>query len=95
MGINMKTGNVQVRLGSTDIVVNKNGFGALPIQRISNEDAVFLLRKAYQNGINFLIRQGLIPTVSISWELHLKISGKSYILLLRQQHRLVRRWKKI
>ena len=53
MRINMKTGNVQVRLGSTDIVVNKNGFGALPIQRISNEDAVFLLRKAYQNGINF------------------------------------------
>ncbi|MGN0376116.1 MAG: aldo/keto reductase [Suilimivivens sp.] len=44
---------VQVRLGKTEIVVNKNGFGALPIQRISDEDAVFLLRKAYDGGIRF------------------------------------------
>ena len=28
-----------VTLGSTGIAVNKNGFGALPIQRISLEDA--------------------------------------------------------
>lgn len=40
-----------VTLGSTNINVNKNGFGALPIQRISKEDAVYLLQKAYQNGI--------------------------------------------
>ena len=37
---------VTVRLGSTEITVNKNGFGALPIQRISDEDAIYLLRKA-------------------------------------------------
>lgn len=43
----------KVRLGSTGIVVSKNGFGALPIQRISKEDAVFLLRKAYANGMDF------------------------------------------
>lgn len=42
-----------VTLGTTGITVNKNGFGALPIQRISNEDAIFLLRKAYQCGITF------------------------------------------
>jgi len=42
-----------VTLGSTGITVNKNGFGALPIQRISDEDAAFLLRKAYDNGITF------------------------------------------
>ncbi len=42
-----------VRLGKTDIVVNKNGFGALPIQRISVNDAVFLLQKAFRNGITF------------------------------------------
>ena len=41
-----------VTLGSTGITVNKNGFGALPIQRISKEDAAKLLRKAYDNGIN-------------------------------------------
>ena len=42
-----------VRLGKTGIVVSKNGFGALPIQRISKEDAAKLLRKAYDNGINY------------------------------------------
>ena len=40
-----------VTLGSTGITVNKNGFGALPIQRISQEDAVSLARKAYKAGI--------------------------------------------
>lgn len=44
---------VQVRLGKTEIVVNKNGFGALPIQRISDEAAVYLLRRAYDGGIRF------------------------------------------
>lgn len=43
----------QITLGSTGITVNKNGFGALPIQRISKDDAVYLLRKAYDNGITF------------------------------------------
>ena len=42
-----------VTLGKTGITVNKNGFGALPIQRISDEEAVYLLRKAYENGITF------------------------------------------
>lgn len=42
-----------VRLGKTEIQTNKNGFGALPIQRISEEDAVRLLRKAYDHGITF------------------------------------------
>lgn len=44
---------VTVTLGKTGITVNKNGFGALPIQRISKEDAAYLLRKAYDHGINF------------------------------------------
>lgn len=42
-----------VTLGSTGITVNKNGFGALPIQRISVADAVGLARKAYDAGITF------------------------------------------
>lgn len=43
----------KVRLGKTEITVCRNGFGALPIQRISTEDAVYLVRKAYDNGITF------------------------------------------
>lgn len=43
----------QIRLGKTEIVTNKNGFGALPIQRISFEDADALIMHAYENGITF------------------------------------------
>ena len=42
-----------VTLGTTGITVNKNGFGALPIQRVSDDYAVMLLRKAYDGGIRF------------------------------------------
>ena len=42
-----------VTLGRTGITTNKNGFGALPIQRISDDEAVNLLRKAYDNGITY------------------------------------------
>ena len=42
-----------VTLGSTGIRVNKNGFGALPIQRVSESTAGLILEKAYQNGITF------------------------------------------
>ena len=44
---------VQVTLGKTGITVNKNGFGALPIQRISKEEAAALLRRAFDSGIGF------------------------------------------
>lgn len=44
----------KVRLGRTNIVVNKNGFGALPIQRVSQEVASQIMRKVYENGIDFI-----------------------------------------
>lgn len=47
------TGRNLVTLGKTGITVEKNAFGALPIQRISKEDAVRLLQKAYRKGIRF------------------------------------------
>ncbi len=43
----------QVILGTTGIKVNKNGFGALPIQRVSKEEAAIILKKAYLSGITF------------------------------------------
>ena len=43
----------KVTLGKTGITVEKNSFGALPIQRISREEAVKLLRKAYEHGVTF------------------------------------------
>lgn len=43
----------QVTLGRTGITVPQNGFGALPIQRVSIEDAAKILRKAYDGGMRF------------------------------------------
>ena len=42
-----------VVLGRTGIKVPKNGFGALPIQRISENDSTHILKKAYENGNSF------------------------------------------
>ena len=42
-----------ITLGSTGIVSPQNAFGALPIQRISEEDAAYLLRRAYEAGFTF------------------------------------------
>lgn len=42
-----------VKLGKTGIEVGKNGFGALPIQRVNDEEAVKILRRAYDGGIRF------------------------------------------
>lgn len=40
-------------LGSTGIAATRSGFGALPIQRLSKEEAARLLVLAYEGGINF------------------------------------------
>ncbi len=42
-----------VTLGKTGIRTDKNGFGALPIQRVTMEYAGKLLRKAYDAGITY------------------------------------------
>ena len=43
----------KVTLGKTGITVDKNGFGALPIKRVSFDEAKKLLRKAYEGGMTF------------------------------------------
>ena len=52
-GMDVEGINKAVTLGSTGITVQKNGFGALPIQRIGQDDAAVLLQKAYRHGIQF------------------------------------------
>ena len=42
-----------IALGKTGIEVPQNAFGALPIQRISDVEAVKLLRMAYDGGMRF------------------------------------------
>lgn len=43
----------KVRLGRTGLMVSKPAFGVLPLQRTEMNEAVYILRKAYDAGINF------------------------------------------
>lgn len=42
-----------ITVGKTGIVTPQNAFGALPIQRCSEEEAVSLVRRAYEGGMTF------------------------------------------
>lgn len=43
----------KIRLGKTGLMASASSFGALPIQRLSKDEAVSLLHKAYTLGINY------------------------------------------
>lgn len=43
----------QVTLGKTGITVPQNAFGALPVQRVGMDEAVRILRRAYEGGMRF------------------------------------------
>ena len=41
----------KIVLGKTGLEVNKNGFGALPVQRVTKKEAVYLLQPASDHRI--------------------------------------------
>lgn len=43
-----------IRLGETDMMVSRLGFGGIPIQRVTEEDAVEVVRKCLELGITFI-----------------------------------------
>ncbi len=43
----------KIRLGRSGLMVTGTAMGCLPIQRCSDEDAVAILRRAYEGGINY------------------------------------------
>ena len=43
----------KIRLGKTGIISIQNGFGALPIQRISKKEAAYLLKNAFDSGFTY------------------------------------------
>ena len=44
----------KVRLGKTGLEVSKIGFGAIPIQRLSMDEAVKVVRGCINMGVNFI-----------------------------------------
>lgn len=43
----------KIRLGRTELMVAEVSFGALPVQRVPREEAVRLIRRAYEGGVNY------------------------------------------
>lgn len=78
---------VKVKLGNTGIVVNKNGFGALPIQRIDMESAVRLIHMALDGGVDFLIQRVHTVTVRKSLAERLRELTEAVTILRRRLQR--------
>ena len=58
----------EITLGKTGIKTPQNAFGALPIQRVTMDEAVKILQRAYEGGMTFLILQELTVTARRSWD---------------------------
>ena len=67
----------EITLGKTGIKTPQNAFGALPIQRVTMDEAVKILQRAYKGGMTFFDRQDVC-----------KISGGDIVngLLLYMQY---------
>lgn len=51
----------KVTLGRTGITVNRNGFGALPIQRVTGEDATqFYVRHTIKGFVFLIVHVGIV-----------------------------------
>ena len=44
----------KIRLGKTDMMVSKLGFGGIPIQRVSEDEAVTVVKKCLDLGMNYI-----------------------------------------
>ena len=44
----------KVELGKTEMIVSQIGFGGIPIQRVSEKEAVAVARRCLDLGITFL-----------------------------------------
>lgn len=63
----------EITLGKTGIKTPQNAFGALPIQRVTMDEAVKeFCRRAYEGGMTFLILQELTVTARRSWDRRLR-----------------------
>lgn len=50
----MRKGMDTLRLGRTEMMVSKLGFGGIPIQRLSEDEAVAVVRRCLELGVTFL-----------------------------------------
>lgn len=65
-------------LGKTGLEVTRVGFGVLPLQRVSMDEAKRILTRAYESGINFYDTARHIPTVRKNRQCAVGCKGKHY-----------------
>ena len=44
----------KIRLGRTELTVSRVGFGAIPIQRLNDDDAIAVIRRCLELGVTYL-----------------------------------------
>ncbi len=77
----------QVVLGRTGLKVNKLGFGGIPIQRVSEEEAVETIRHAVQNGIDFIDTSRIYPTSEHKIGIALQQTERKVVLATKSKER--------
>ncbi len=79
----------QITLGSTGIQTPQNAFGALPVQRVSMDQAVKILQRAYEGGMTFFGHcPVLTATAKKKWAKPLVTCVTKFILQPKQPQRL-------
>jgi aryl-alcohol dehydrogenase-like predicted oxidoreductase len=80
----------KVRLGRTEIVSEKNAFGALPIQRVDKQEAAKILLCALDGGITYFDTARGYTDSEEKMPTRCPTGGRS-IIWLRKRRRLRRR----
>ena len=62
----------EITLGKTGIKTPQNAFGALPIQRVTMDEAVKILQRAYEGGMTFFDTARATVTARRSWDRRLR-----------------------
>ena len=75
-----------VTLGSTKITAIQNGFGALPVQRVSVEEGVRLLRLAYEGGMRFFDTARAYSNSELKVGEALKIYDRNSLFIATKTH---------
>jgi aryl-alcohol dehydrogenase-like predicted oxidoreductase len=77
----------KLRLGKTGLTVNRMGFGGIPIQRVSEEEAFKTVLHAVENGVDFIDTSRLYTSSEHRIGLALQQTDKKVVLATKSNNR--------